>query len=268
MNSEKLLINIYGILNRGIKIWLEDEKIKISVPKDQQLTEQDRSFIESSRQEIIECLIDNNVQSKHYEVLILKLHSHEAALSFAQERLWFLQKYEGESNFYNTPASFKLLNETNPETLCHSIESIVSRHEILRTVIKEDSEGRSYQLVLDKEKSGFKVEISVLQDFEALKNALKQDFNYSFNLSQECPIRARLYKVKNTTSQHYEYYISIVVHHIAFDGWSIDVFLHELEQYYQYYLNKKLGQEAHLNLPVLPIQYKDFALWQRSYLQG
>ncbi|NDB83360.1 MAG: amino acid adenylation domain-containing protein, partial [Alphaproteobacteria bacterium] len=63
-------------------------------------------------------------------------------------------------------------------------------------------------------------------------------------------------------------YLSIVIHHIAFDGWSTDIFLKELQEYYRYYKNKSEGLEAKLNLANLVIQYKDFALWQRHYLTG
>ncbi|NDB85419.1 MAG: hypothetical protein EB127_22360, partial [Alphaproteobacteria bacterium] len=90
--------------------------------------------------------------------------------------------------------------------------------------------------------------------FEIIK-----EVNHVFNLSDELPIRATIYSFRS------DYYLSVVVHHIAFDGWSVDVLLKELEEYYRYY---RSNLEDKLNLPYLGIQYKDFALWQRSYLTG
>ena len=65
-----------------------------------------------------------------------------------------------------------------------------------------------------------------------------------------------------------DYYLSVVIHHIACDGWSINIFLKELERYYQYYINQNLLDASKIDLPELTIQYKDFALWQRNYLTG
>ena len=65
-----------------------------------------------------------------------------------------------------------------------------------------------------------------------------------------------------------ESYISIVIHHIAFDGWSVDIFLKELHILYDYYSEEKQEKQSKIDLPILTIQYKDFALWQRRYLMG
>ena len=65
-----------------------------------------------------------------------------------------------------------------------------------------------------------------------------------------------------------EYYLGVVIHHIAFDGWSTDIFLKELRTNYNHYMDQSQTDVSTLNLPILNIQYKDFALWQKSYLQG
>ena len=246
---------------------MEDKKIKLSVPEGQELTQEDKDFIGNSKQEIIQCLVDNNVYSKNYDVLILKHNSFQGELSFAQERLWFLQKYEGNTQSYNTPIVFKISSEINLRILKQSIKELILRHHVLRTMITETKENSTYQTIIHDKELIFKVHQYLVKTLIELDSKIKEDVNYIFNLSREIPIRVVLYELDAGKSSRM-WHMSIVIHHIAFDGWSFDIFLRELEHYYQYHLNKKLGLEAKLNLPELPIQYKDFALWQRSYLTG
>jgi amino acid adenylation domain-containing protein len=178
----------------------------------------------------------------------------EQVLSFAQERLWFIQRYQQGTSAYNVPMVFELTRNTNLGILAQSIRAIVQRHEILRTLIKEDEDGNGYQLVLELEEHPFVVKNVKVTN---LVGELEKEVNHIFDLSQEYPIRVTTYKFGNSQ------YLSIVIHHIAFDGWSIDVFLRELQEYYRHYLNN-----AKLVLPELSIQYKDFAMWQRQYLTG
>ena len=118
-----------------------------------------------------------------------------------------------------------------------------------------------------------KIEVSELQLDEELRKAV----NHIYDLSNEYPIRVCLFRPlndqnENTNDAHNlcisnHYYLSIVIHHIAFDGWSREIFFKELEHYYNYYLAKENGFTTNLGLPELEIQYRDFALWQRSYFR-
>ncbi|MBP9743123.1 MAG: amino acid adenylation domain-containing protein, partial [Burkholderiales bacterium] len=96
---------------------------------------------------------------------------------------------------------------------------------------------------------------------KTLNAFLQDDAGYEFNLSQELPIRVNCYTCNN------DYYLSIVVHHIAFDGWSGDILAEDLFKYYQYYQNSP-NSDDDLDLPDLPLKYQDFAIWQRNYLQS
>ncbi|MHB9148389.1 MAG: amino acid adenylation domain-containing protein, partial [Candidatus Amoebophilus sp.] len=207
------------------------------------------------------------------EVVIEKptvIKPEEQLLSFAQERLWFLEKYEQGTASYNIPMVYMLSSECELELLECSIRAIVDRHEILRTVIKEDTEGNGYQVVLADTELLLKINKVSVASQKQLDEALKKEANYIFNLADEYPIRIGIYELSKdaTDENNIEHYVSIVVHHIAFDGWSTDIFLRELQAYYNYYLNQKRGVAAQLGLPALTIQYKDFALWQRNYLSG
>lgn len=182
-------------------------------------------------------------------------------LSYAQERLWFIDSFEEGTSTYNMPMTFKLNSSTDVVSLLKSVQDVVSRHEVLRSLIKENSDGVGYQEVQNKPLAITETSISSLEE---LNEFFKKDVEYTFKLNAEYPIRVRVYKFGD------EYYMSIVVHHIAFDGWSVDVFIYEVNQLYQYHLLQKNGnvKEAdQYELKPLSIQYKDFALWQRNYLE-
>ena len=121
-----------------------------------------------------------------------------------------------------------------------------------------------------------------------LETEFTKGINHVFNLNTELPIRICIYEITKTAGSSVstynldelmgnlnannimlsEFYISIVIHHIAFDGWSTDIFLKEFYKFYKYYKSILQIKSAKLDLPSLEIQYKDFALWQRDYLSG
>jgi len=179
-------------------------------------------------------------------------------LSYAQGRLWFIENYEGGSNVYNIPMAARLKEGVNRESLKQAIRDIVRRHEVLRSVIRLDEKDEAYQDVLETE---LHIEEKKCKNKSEIEKSIKQEARYIFKLGEEIPIRVTLY----TTGK--DIYISIVIHHIAFDGWSQDIFLKELETLYGYYEN---GATCGVDYPLaeLEIQYKDYAAWQREYLQG
>ena len=186
---------------------------------------------------------------------ISKLKQHQQPLSFAQERLSFIHKYEGGTNAYNIPFIYKLNSNTNIKHLVNAIHSTLKRHHILRSTIKEDS-NNIYQVINTFSDKYFnKVRVKNSQE---LYKHITDDINYIFDLNTAYPIKVTIYSLEDT-----EKYISIVIHHIAFDGWSAGIFLSELYEFYNHYNNNTT-----LTLPKLDIQYKDFAIWQRNYLTG
>ena len=205
--------------------------------------------------------LSHHLQTNTRENIIIPLSkmakSEDQLLSFAQERLYFIDKYEQGTNAYNIPIVCKLDSDIDIHSLTNAIHSVVKRHDVLRTYIQEDGKGSSYQIINKFQNKYFKK--SKVKDIEELDKLIAQNVNYVFNLSEEYPLKVRLYQQRDSK----ESYISIVIHHIAFDGWSIDVFLNEVQQYYSHY-----KESTKLDLPDLSIQYKDFALWQKSYLTG
>ncbi len=189
------------------------------------------------------------------------IHPEDQKLSFAQERLWFIENYEGGTCVYNIPMFFEISPDMDLEILELSLQSIVTRHEILRTFIKENK-GKTYQCVdASNSLSISKIEVKNRLELDAF---LKKDKKYIYDLRNEYPIRINLYNLNK--GGHLKNYLSITIHHIAFDGWSTEIFFKELQRYYDHYLNS--GEKGKTLVPELSIQYKDFASWQRSYLTG
>ena len=201
----------------------------------------------------------NSIEISKYEFK----NAEEQILSFAQERLWFIDKLENEVNSYNIPMLYKLSANVNEESLLLSLREIITRHEVLRSVIKESAEGKAYQEALFDNGNSFQLSIIECDSKNIFEEKLKENMNYTFNLNREIPLRACIYIVKNDNGTRNKY-LNITIHHIAFDGWSTEVFLSELLSFYEYF---EKNEQTKKILP-LEIQYKDFAKWQKNYLQG
>ncbi|NCS37561.1 MAG: amino acid adenylation domain-containing protein [Microcystis aeruginosa BS13-10] len=189
------------------------------------------------------------------------MNFEELPLSYAQQRLWFLDQLEPNSSFYNVPLALHLAGDLQADILEKSLQEIIQRHESLRTnfatiegnpvqVIKPES---NWQLTLVNVKDSPKY-----REDQEIKKWLEIHSHQPFDLANDSLIRATLLKLSDT-----EYFLLICLHHIVSDGWSMGVFIEELTTLYNAYTK---GLEP--LLPELPIQYADFAIWQREYLQG
>ncbi|AWM81282.1 hypothetical protein DKL61_13545 [Gammaproteobacteria bacterium ESL0073] len=188
-------------------------------------------------------------------------------LSFAQERLKFIDLYEGKSKAYNIPLIFKLKKSIHIDHLLTAIKAVIHKHHVLRSLIKTNSQGVNYQVVQDDIENPVLIDVKTVHDQEALNTILGEQVDYLFDLENEYPIKISLLQ------QADDLYMAIVVHHIAFDGWSGDIFINDLLQAYDKLQEKGqvlLNEPNHFStlLDPLAIQYKDFALWQQSYLSG
>jgi amino acid adenylation domain-containing protein len=184
-------------------------------------------------------------------------------LSFSQERLWFIDTYEGGSSAYNIPIVLELSDDVDIDRVEQSLRAIVHRHEVLRSLIKTGKSGRGYQEVLDDIVHPLTIVRETFRDNSSLECVLSVMAGHVFKLEEEYPVHAGIYTLctKNDVCTHY---LSVVFHHIAFDGWSTDIFLRELLHYY----HTGVSAENTNLLSPLSLQYKEFARWQRSYLTG
>ncbi len=269
MNSNHQSIDfLYSLLNRGIKPWANGDAIKVFIPEETKLTEDEKSYIKNNKPELLNFLLENELHTKEIKKKILKTNLKNTQLSFSQQRLWFIEKYESGSNIYNIPRVYKLLNREDLPLLITSIRNIVERHEVLRTFIKTNPNGNAYQEV-DNTISSFKVNTHKSNTKEELEARIKEEINHVFNLELEHPIRVCSYELANKLSYKKDIYLSIVIHHIASDGWSMDIFLNELKLFYEHHKDKNTALGAYpAKLKKIQIQYKDFALWQKNYLSG
>lgn len=168
-------------------------------------------------------------------------------LSFAQERLWFIDRLQG-SVHYHMPWILRLRGSLDTAKLFQSLQQIVRRHEVLRTVIKE-ADGIGYQVIQDWQDWTWEERPLDEKYFAAY---VEERVQKPFDLSSDYMLRVSLLQVNDE-----EHVLVVVLHHIAADGWSISILIKELEQLYRRGIEKA-------QLPALPVQYADYAVWQRG----
>ena len=182
------------------------------------------------------------------------------ALSFGQQRLWYLDHLNPESPVYNIPLSIHLQGKLQVDVLRESLQAIARRHEILRTTI-EEQEGQPLQVIYATIEVPFDiVDMRALPASERQRRAeelAQQEATQPFNLSCLPLWRTQLLRLADE-----EWLFLLNFHHSIFDGWSVGVFFKELSHYYQAY---SMGKEPVLN--PLPMQFADYTLWQQAQEQ-
>ncbi len=190
------------------------------------------------------------------------------ALSFAQERLWFLDLLRPGSAAYNIPAALRLRGHLEVPALAAALAAIVERHETLRTTFLA-REGRPFQVIAPRGGIALPVvDLRGLADAERDGEARRlgeREARRPFDLAAGPILRATLLCLES--GEREEHLLLLTLHHIAGDGWSVGVFFRELKTLYAAHAAhgaKVVGSP----LPVLPIQYADYAVWQRGWLSG
>ncbi len=184
-----------------------------------------------------------------------------APLSFSQQRLWFLDRWEAGSSLYNVPRILRICGPLNRNALSRSLNEIVGRHQALRTTFIEDH-GQPVQRIasdasIDLPVTGLEHLPPGDRDPEARRLAFAEAAK-PFDLARGPLFRAALFRLADS-----EHILVLTMHHIVTDAWSMGVFFRELGILYQAF-----SSELPSPLPDLPIQYPDFAFWQRQCLQG
>jgi hypothetical protein len=182
-------------------------------------------------------------------------------LSFGQYRLWFLNQLEPNSAIYNIPTAVKLTGSLNVAVLEQSFREVVRRHEVLQTrfisiagepqLVSDDNANLTLTVVNLEELSGDRqaAEVQCLATHEALQ---------PFDLNHSPLLRVMLLRLHETN-----HVLLLTMHHIVSDGWSMGVLIQELAALYTAFKDGKPSP-----LPDLPIQYADFAAWQKQWLKG
>ncbi|ACK73821.1 amino acid adenylation domain protein (plasmid) [Gloeothece citriformis PCC 7424] len=182
-------------------------------------------------------------------------------LSFAQNRLWLFQQLQPDSCAYNIPAAVHLKGNLNLDALSQSMNKIINRHEALRTIF-HSTETEPCQVILPSLNFEFPLidlsEFSNTEQDKKVQEAIAQACRSPFDLTQAPLMRGLLLRLNDE-----EYIFALIIHHIVTDGWSMEVLIKELGMLYT-----ALSNGEPLSLPPLPIQYADFAVWQRQWIQG
>ncbi len=182
-------------------------------------------------------------------------------LSFAQQRLWFLSQLEGASAAYHVPVRWRLCGQLDSAVLRKALEGVVARHEALRTTFSQ-VDGEPVQRIIPAEDSRLElIEHDLRQHPDAegeLQRLSIEEAGNGFDLEAGPLIRGRLIRLREE-----EHALLITMHHIVSDGWSMGVLLKELSTLYGAFMRGESNP-----LPELSLQYVDYAVWQRKWIEG
>ncbi|MCA1191392.1 non-ribosomal peptide synthase/polyketide synthase [Saccharopolyspora sp. 6V] len=175
-------------------------------------------------------------------------------LSFGQRRLWFANRFQDGNAAYNMPLALRLTGRLDRDALAAAFADVLARHEVLRTVFVEDAEG-PHQVVVDIVRPPWEV---VTTSEAGLAGDVTEAARQGFDLAGELPVRGVLFEIDGRDDEHV---LLLSLHHIAADGWSVPVLVRDLTTAYR----ARRAAEGP-QWPELPVQYADYALWQREAL--
>ncbi|WP_338511047.1 amino acid adenylation domain-containing protein [Pseudomonas trivialis] len=212
-----------------------------------------RTLFEQPRlQGFVEALSDPQASLTSAPPILPVSRQRPLALSYAQERQWFLWQLDPHSAAYHVPSTLRLRGWLDPLALQRSFATLVARHESLRTQVYQDA-GRAVQVVREVGA----VDIVQARATEAdLQRLVEAEIARPFDLQQGPLLRVTLLRLAED-----DHVLVLVQHHIVSDGWSMQVMVDEMVQLYAAY-----SQGEDLQLPALPIQYADYAQWQRDWM--
>lgn len=247
----------------GISVFLDEGKVKVTVAKDAVVEEGLIAEIRNHKAEIRQFLDEAAVDdARHRTIEPVCARYREKALpiplSFGQERLWFVDQLEGSVQ-YHLHSELRINGRLNVSALESALKSIVDRHEILRTVIEQTQSSIGQRII---ESNSWHLNRTTLSG----KNRKEQELptfvatfiHTPFDLATDYMLRACLIELGAS-----EYLLVLVIHHIAADAWSIPIIARELSTIYH-----ACNEGRPHGLPVPELQYADYSIWQRGYLQN
>jgi amino acid adenylation domain-containing protein len=240
------------LTKQGITLSVDGGDLRISAPKGS-LTEDLRTQLKQHKRELLEILSADSAAAADAPQLESISRNGTLPLSFAQERLWFLDQLDTGSPLYNIPSALRLQGKLDALALKAALNQLVQRHESLRATFS--TQGREPVIVTTAD-SAINIQLHKSDgDEQTLLTAL---CNEPFDLTTGPLLRAHLLRISEQ-----EHVLLIVVHHIVADGWSLGVLMRELAAFYAAGVN-----DTAADLPALSVQYADFAAWQRQQLSG
>jgi non-ribosomal peptide synthetase component F len=238
-----------------IEIWSENGRLRFKAPKGA-LNEQLRTELTERKEEILNFLRRKTL----FEQPIPRLAKEETApISFAQQRLLFLEQLEEEQAVYNIPAVFDCKGRLDEKLLAASLLTLIERHESLRTCFP-NLDGQATARVCEACNPLHVSDLSTLPELEQerqIQELISEHARLNFDLSSGPLLDLHLLNLSNGRQM-----LLFNMHHIISDGWSVGVLIREWKEIYN---ALAAGQEP--ELPELPIQYSDYAAWQRQWLE-
>lgn len=252
------------IVDNGLVLELKDDKLKL-FSKSTEVNTELLNDIKANKEALIQYLRENSqdvIHNSAKETIPVLKQSESYLLSSSQKRLWILSQFEQSNSAYNMPGVFVFEGQLDIAALETSFQSIIHRHEILRTNFKENKEGEVRQYITSLQDVNFKISFLDLQNHEnkdqEVENIVYTEANESFDLSQDLLLRAKLLQLEND-----KFIFSVTMHHIISDGWSMELMVKEILTLYNAIVLKQENP-----LQELRIQYKDYAAWQQKQLQN
>ncbi len=207
-------------------------------------------------------LIERSVDLQRNKPIERRAEPGSTPLSFQQLGLWFLDQKDPGNPVYNAALCFVLRGSLDHSAIRGAFDSMVERHEILRTVYRV-IDGEPRQVVLTDAPTCVRLldarKVPAEKRAAAVEKLIREEYRKPFDLSNQVVIRALVVRTADE-----EHTVVIVAHHIACDGWTRTLLFHELSQWYARHANAN----SPFRLDPLKIQYADFAAWQRQYLPG
>ena len=245
----------------GIEVSAQGDRLNWKAPKGA-LTPELQAQLDERKAEILAFLsMTNLVVQAAPSAIQPASRNGPLPLSFAQQRLWFLDQLIPNSSMYNIPSAVRLAGAINVTALEQALSEIIRRHEVLRTVFADEN-GQTVQVI--SKNTNLSLPVVDLQEFPETEREVEVmqqangEVQKPFDLTQVPLIRARLLHLAEQ-----EYVLILTLNHTVSDGWSTGILYRELSELYEAFSTGKPSP-----LPELPIQYADFAIWQREWMQG
>ncbi len=247
----------------GVELWAEDGRLRYSAPKGV-LNDDVLNELKVHKEAIIDLLSaeKNAVASGSTSITPIPRDNH-LPLSFAQQRIWFLDELEPDNPFYNVALAKRIRGTIDTDLLRASLFKLIARHEVLRATCANTSEGPKLKITpaenIDVDGTWFEIEQLPGDCTEAeLLERVNAEVSPALPLSSVPLIRSRLLRCNATDAV-----LTFTTHHFVVDGWSCGILMRELSAIYN-----ALSQDQPIELPELTIQYPDFAAWQNQLLDG
>ncbi|WP_228778027.1 condensation domain-containing protein, partial [Pseudomonas aeruginosa] len=223
----------------------------------QELLKSVRSLSQKERKALAALLKRQGVNLYGITPVLKRSPEEPLQLSYAQQRQWFLWQLEPGSAAYHIPAVLRLHGELDTEALKRSFAALVERHEVLRTTFRQEGD-ETLQVVHDDLPLELREETMSGTDESALLLRIEDEVLLPFDLERGPLLRVLLLRLSAE-----EQVLVVTLHHIVSDGWSTPIMVEELMQFYAGYREGRA-----VELEPLPIQYADYALWQRSWMEA